>query len=262
MEGTSMFRTIGAKEGLVDRVVNELERLIVERELKPGTKLPPERDLAEQIGVSRTVIREAVRILVTKGLLTTKHGVGTVVQAANLDNVVASLSLLLRTRGISLDNLHQVRSILELENAGLAAAQATEADVACLRRILSDMESATADSETFASLDAEFHTAIAQTTHNPLLIVLLDPIRDLMRDIRLSVSRYPELFSTVMPDHREIVDRIVAKDAEGARQAMRKHLENARSIQEKFLAERQNGNHASTEFADTPRPVTEPAVSK
>jgi DNA-binding FadR family transcriptional regulator len=233
----STFRTIGNKGSLVDQVVEEIQNLVVNGSLEPGTKLPPERQLAEQIGVSRTVIREAVQILVTKGLLETKHGVGTLVCQVSNNHFAESLNLLLLTHGVTLDDLHHVRSILEVENARLAATQATEADISGLRQILTEMEQVKGDAQSFADKDTEFHTALAKTSHNPLMIVLLDSIREPMQEIRLSVSRYPDLFATVMPDHALIIERVAARDALGACRAMQAHLDHARTIQEKFLAQ-------------------------
>jgi GntR family transcriptional repressor for pyruvate dehydrogenase complex len=129
MSNENIFHTLGSKERLVDRVVNEIQNLIVDNKLKPGFKLPPERELAEQIGVSRTVVREAVRILGTKGLLETKHGIGTVVRELNGDQISEHLNIMLQTKGIALDNLYHVRQILEVEIARVAATQATEASI-------------------------------------------------------------------------------------------------------------------------------------
>jgi len=243
LEYENVFRTMGSKERLVDRVVNEIEQSIIEGKLGAGMKLPPERELADKLAISRTVLREAVHILVTKGLLETRHGVGTVVKEINANLVAESLGLVLRMRGISLDHLHQVRSILEVENAYLAASQATDADLAELKTLLSKMETAVTNSKMFAGLDAEFHTAIARTAHNPLLSVLLDSIRDLMQNVRLSVAQYPYLYNTVMPDHHAIVNCIAARDAQAARRAMQEHLEHARHIQQSFLAQQANQNN-------------------
>jgi len=234
---TSTFRTLGNKGRLVDQVVDEIQSMVVSGKLAPGMKLPPERELAEQIGVSRTVIREAVQILVTKGLLDTKHGVGTVVCQASNAHFTESLNLLLLTHGVTLDDLHHVRAILEVENARLAALQATREDISGLCQLLTEMETVKTDAKAFADKDAEFHTALAKTSHNPLMIVLLDSIREPMQEIRLSVSQYSDLFATVMPDHAAIVEQVAAGDPEGAQQAMRAHLDHARSIQEEFLAQ-------------------------
>jgi DNA-binding FadR family transcriptional regulator len=89
--------------------------------------------------------------------------------------------------------------------------------------------------EIFAGKDTDFHQGLAEMTHNPLLIVLLDSIRDLMQEVRLLVTRHPGLHQRVMDDHYEILRRVVARDAEGARQAMQRHLEHAREIQHAVL---------------------------
>lgn len=230
-----IFQAIGSKARLVDRVVDEIQRLIFEGALKPGTKLPPEREFADQIGVSRTVVREAVHILVTKGLLETRQGVGTVVREMSNDRLIEPLSMMLQTKGISLYDLHQVRSILEVAIVGLAATQATRQDLAQLERIMSEMEENIGHTDVFIACDAEFHQTLAQTAHNPLLVMLLDSIRDLMTEVRIQVHREPEIYATVVPDHREILERIEAHDAEAARQAMLRHLEHALRLQNLVL---------------------------
>jgi DNA-binding FadR family transcriptional regulator len=237
MDSDSMFQNVGVQGGLVDRVVNEIQRVIMSGQLEPGMKLLPERELADELGVSRTVVREAVRILVAKGLLETKPGVGTLVRKVTSDQIVEPLSLLLQSQeeGISIEHLHQVRRMLEVEIAGLAAMQATEEDIAELEEILSEMESVTDIPESFAAKDADYHRGLAKSAHNPLLIILLDSIRDLMQQVRLLVTRHPDLRERVMPDHRGILERVVARDPEGARQAMEKHLEHARRFQEELL---------------------------
>lgn len=232
----TLFRPVGTKDRLVDRVVSEIQTAILTNRLSPGTKLPPEREFAEQMGVSRTVLRESVRILVARGLLETKHGIGTLVREVSNDQVVASLSMLLQTKGISLDDLHRVRSILETEIAGLAALQATPDAVANLSQIVEKMSQNQDDPETVVLLDAEFHRALALTANNPLLVVLLDSFRDLIQEVRLLVHKHPDLLETVMPDHSRILECVVAKDPDGARQVMREHLDNARSIQQQVLA--------------------------
>ncbi|MEW5958690.1 MAG: FadR/GntR family transcriptional regulator [Chloroflexota bacterium] len=231
------FRHIDSKERLVDRVVDELERLIVEGELEPETRLPPERELAEQLGVSRTVIREASRILVTKGLLETRHGVGTMVRQITSEHVVEPLNRLLRTHSSAADSfkhLYQVRLILEVEIAGLAAQQATEDEIIQLKQILLSMEAARHTPDILAAKDAEFHRALAQMTHNPLLAVLLNSIRDLLQEYIMEVTPYLDPRQDVLPPHYEILNCVEAKDEEGARQAMRAHLVQMRKNHEKY----------------------------
>ena len=238
MSVETMFRSVAAEGRLVDRVANEIQRLIVDGQLQAGVRLPSEMELAAQLAVSRTVIREAMHVLIAKGLLVTRPGVGTVVREITRDQVVEPLGHLLRVHNVSLDHLHQVRAILEVEIAGLAAAAASQMDVAELQQIMADMEAAAGDPETVAACDAEFHRWLAQATDNPLLVILLDTIRDLMQEVRLRVSTEPFVLQTIIPDHRRVLDSVVAHDPDGARQAMRTHVDHSRSIQLSVFAPR------------------------
>ena len=219
------------------RVVRAVEEQILDGRLNVGMRLPPERDLADSLGVSRAVLREAVRVLVTKGLLQTQHGVGTTVRAITRADVVKPLNLFLRTCGkdFSIEHLHQVRSVLEVENAGIAAEVASEGDIQALRSVCEAMQALRAKPAQFAEKDDEFHRSLAQTTHNPLMILLLDSIRDLMTEVRALVSVEAGLFERVMPTHLQILERIAERDARGARRAMREHLQVALSIQSEVL---------------------------
>ena len=230
MDSAPLFQTV-SKQRLVDRVVTDLQDLIVQGKLAPGAKLPPERELAEMLGVSRTVIREAVRILVTKGLLDSKQGVGTMVRPVNRDQLAEPLGWLLQRNDATLDDLHEVRSILEVEIAGQAALRATPDDVARLRTLVDLMATHGEDPAAFAADDAEFHQQLVGILRNPMLAVLLDSIRTLMAEIRLEVSRYPDFDAVVVDDHRTILAAIALHDDEAARTAMETHLVHAREIQ-------------------------------
>jgi GntR family transcriptional repressor for pyruvate dehydrogenase complex len=229
------FGIVGNKSALVDRVVQSIQEQILSERLAVGTKLPPEREFADRLGVSRTVVREAVAVLAANGLLETRHGVGTTVRAVSREDVVKPLNLLLRTWGqdVSLEHLHQVRSLLEVENAGLAAEQASEEDIQDLRRIVAEMESVTDDPVLFAARDSDFHRRLAQTTHNPLLTLLLDSIHDLMVEVRELVAMETGLVERVMPAHIEMLECVEMRDARRARQTMRAHLLAALDVQKR-----------------------------
>lgn len=231
------FPPIRNKERLVDQVVGEVEKLIVSGELAPDAKLPPEREWAEQMGVSRTVIREASSILAAKGLLETQHGVGTTVRHMTSQHVTEPLGLYLRTRGdglISFQDLHQVRSILELEIASIAAASATDAEIVQLRQVLEGMVAAKADVDLLAERDTEFHRTLARMTHNPLLFVLMDSIRELLKEYIALVTVYLNPDEDNIRLHQMLLDRIEARDVVGARQAMHENLEQMRKNTELY----------------------------
>jgi len=227
----SLFHSVAPEGRLVDRVVDQIQRLIVDGHLQAGTRLPSETELAAQLGVSRTVVREAVRILTAKGLLETRPGVGSIVRQVTRDRVVEPLSYMLRAHNVTLDDLHEVRGILEVEIAGSAAQQATNEDLARLREAVEAMSKVVDDPMALAAYDAEFHRALAQATHNPLLVILLDSIRDLMQEVRLRVSSYPGVVDVIIPDHYRVLECVMAGDEEGARNAMREHIEHARQFQ-------------------------------
>ena len=90
MQNENIFKVIGNEGRLVDRVVNEIQQLIIDKKLEPGMRIPPERELSEQIGVSRTVLREAIQILDVKGLLEVKHGVGTIVRKLGKSSIISA----------------------------------------------------------------------------------------------------------------------------------------------------------------------------
>jgi GntR family transcriptional repressor for pyruvate dehydrogenase complex len=233
------FRVLRHKDDLVERVVQKIQGQVLDGRLPVGSRLPPEREFAERLGVSRTVVREAVRILVTKGLLETRHGIGTTVRATTSDEVAKPMTLFFRrcNQEVSIEALHQVRSILEVESASLAAQQGTAEDIEDLRKLCAEMDAAAQDPNAFAEKDAEFHRCLGQTTHNPLITLLLDSIRDLLTEVRTRVAEEPGLYERVMPGHRRILDAVAARDAKGARLAMREHLTTALNIQKHVVLE-------------------------
>ena len=159
---------------------------------------------------------------------------------------VAPLNLFLRSwgRDVSLNHLHQVRSLLDVENIGLAAEEASEEDIQDLRRILEEMEAAKGNPLLFAAQDSDFHRRLAQTAHNPLLTLLLDSIHDLLVGIRELVAEEGGLVERVMPAHVEMLECIVKRDAKRARQTMRAHLLAALDVQKKTIL----SNHEVTEL--------------
>jgi GntR family transcriptional regulator, transcriptional repressor for pyruvate dehydrogenase complex len=218
------FSRIRREPRLSDRVAGLLLETIVAHDLQPGDRLPSERELGEQFGVSRTVIREAVRALAAKGLIEARSGSGLRVAAVDASAVSESMSLYLRGGTVEYPKVHEVRRLLEVEIAGLAAERATEAALKRMRKLCEQMEAALGDVERAARLDLAFHRAIATATRNELYLLLLDSIGEALLEIRrnnLQTGAAPETVRA----HRQIVDRIAAKDAAGARRAMAEHLD-------------------------------------
>jgi DNA-binding FadR family transcriptional regulator len=220
------FERLTRGVGLADKVAMAVADSIVSGRLEPGDKLPSERELGELFGVSRPVVREAVRSLTAKGLLADNPRRGHVVQALGRETVTESLTLYLRGQRLDYGKLMEVRVLIEVENAGLAAERASAEQIAGLRLAAARLELGL-PAEDAALVDTEFHRAIATATDNAFLEVVIDSIREVLLTAQLPTLSDEGIVRQVRDAHDAIIDRIAAGDADGARQAMREHLAEA-----------------------------------
>jgi GntR family transcriptional repressor for pyruvate dehydrogenase complex len=213
---------------LYEQIVEQIEDRIRRGELRPGHPLPSERELAEQFGVSRTTVREAIKALREKGLVEVYPGRGTLV-VDNLPRVIRqSLQILLgweQTRRIS--ELMEVRELLEPSIAALAAERATEEHLEAMRRAVEVMDASFDNAEQFVEADLDFHLALAEATGNSLIPLLLDPIIDLLREHRIQVFRVGGAVRGQL-HHKRILEAVLRRDPEAARAAMIAHLHQIR----------------------------------
>lgn len=205
-----------------DALAARLERRIREGVIPPGSKLPPERELAELLGVSRGSVRGAMRELSLKGLLTRRPGIGTVVvdPPATANRLLDNLSRAEREA----HELSDFRQVFEPHVTELAATRATRANVHYLEEIwLAGAE--TTDAATSVEYDEQFHSALAQATHNALLMILTDTTAEWVRDGRLEAQRRPGIRELSWIQHREILDAVAHQDGLAARRAMETHIQ-------------------------------------
>ncbi|MDX6591086.1 MAG: hypothetical protein QOJ13_282 [Gaiellales bacterium] len=199
--------------------------MIASSDLKPGDMLPPERELGKQFGVSRTVIREAVRALKGKGLLDVRSGSGVRIVAVDESTVRESMRHFVHGSMVDYSKVDEVRRVLEVAAAGLAAERATPADLEGIDETHERFSKESSDLESSVRLDIEFHRAVAAATHNELFLVLHDSIGEMLVEVRRrNLSRGPAERGLVVEMHRKIRDGIAAHDPEAAQQAMRDHL--------------------------------------
>lgn len=229
-----LFNPVRREITLTERVMKQLEDLIVQGQLRPGARLPSERELAQQFGVSRTVVREATRALVARGLLEVQAGSGTLVSSPTSESVSQAISrYLLHTSSQQLDyrKIIEVRQVLETAIVELAAQRRTSADLQQLEQILAISEKAAEDDiETMAANDVAFHRALAKATHNEIFSLVLDSIVDFIITLRKTAYKAygPEKRPyTYLVFHRQIFEQIQASDPQGARNAMIRHLRQA-----------------------------------
>lgn len=205
-----------------DQLVTRLKLMIHEGRLPVGSRLPPERDLADALQVSRSSLRQALHELELKRLVDRKPGRGTMVTSAGDDRFGEAFATKSTKQERTLRDVMDLRLSIEPPIAARAATRATATDVAHLDELTT--EQASASRNRFAQLDAAFHLQLARSTGNPLLLSLLevcstwmDPVR---RD-RLQSKRRRELS---LRGHREILDAVRDHDAISAEQAMHRHL--------------------------------------
>ncbi len=214
-----------------EQVAVQIEKRILAGELRSGDRLPTERELAEQFQVSRTAVREAMKILAQKGLVDMRPGRGTIVIDGSHEAMQDSIGLVMKLKlgevGGS-DSLVEVRGILETEIAALAAARATEKEIAAMREAIEVMDASLNDADAFITADNRFHEALAQATQNALIIILVKSIVNLLSEQRKQVFQVEGGPQRGQVHHKRILDNVMRRDPDAARAAMRSHLRQVR----------------------------------
>lgn len=204
-----------------DSVAAQLEQLIGDGAYKVGERLPSERVLAEQFGVGRSSMREALRVLEARGLVSIAHGVGVHVSEPPVSSDLRSLLVL---EGCTVPELFEVRRALECPAAASAAKRVTPAESARLKELVEEMEDPDLTDVGYVEKDAELHRSIMLATHNALLIELYDTTRHLFVEYSARVIRFPGRRDTAHKGHAAIVDAIVHRRPQLAQKAMSAHL--------------------------------------
>jgi len=213
------------KERLFKQVAHQIEAKIIDGNLKPGDMLAPERVMTEQFGVSRTVIREAVKVLELSGLVRVQHGRGVIVTRLSADNVTDSVIRYVKIQQSPIWALLELRSILEVGIADLAAERCNEEDIEKLDEIVRQMSAKVDSPAEYAELDLEFHLAIARAAHNRLFLLVLEPFMSLMREARRLGAAVPHASRRTFEHHELILEALKDRDGSEARRVMQEHLE-------------------------------------
>ncbi len=217
--GTAVqFKTVH-KARRYHQVADQIQQMIAQGVLKTGDRLPAERDLAAQLGVSRSSVRDAIRTLEVTGILESHHGRGTVIRDLSTDSLVVPLaSVLVRKRGMVAELL-DVRRMIEPALAARAAEHASDAQIAQLQEILHRQRDKMRRGEDTMAEDSEFHRTIALAAKN-----VLDILMDLLRESRSQSLQVRGRRERSYAGHVRVLNAIKRRDPAGASRAARQHL--------------------------------------
>lgn len=206
---------------LYEQVVSQIHAWIADNGLQVGDRLPPERELATRLGVSRATVSQALVAMEVVGMVSVRHGDGVVlVEPAGSTKVVNAL----RRHAQQLPEIIDARDALEAKLAALAAMRRTEADLAAIDEALAFMERDIATGGRGVEADERFHAAVTAAGHSGLLAKLMAEISDLIRETRIASLSQPDRPADSLRDHRKVAEAIRARDPEAAAQAMQEHV--------------------------------------
>ena len=219
-----MFRSI-KRSRVSDEVVIQIKNLISEGKLRPGDRLPPERELIKQFGVSRPSLREALNSLMAMGFLEVKQSKRTFIKSVASERMEGPLSLLIKTDTQKIFDLIEVRKAMEVWGASQAAERATEEDIKRLEFIIEEMERAIEEGRDWDKEDADFHLAIAQATHNMVQIHIMSTMYDLLRESVAKLFTDKAKMKKLFQQHCRILNAIKTHSPEKARERTLEHLD-------------------------------------
>jgi len=234
-------------------IVTQIERAIFDGVYSPGERLRSERELAEQFKVSRITVRDALRVLEARGLIRVKVGAsgGAFVTATNLDQVVGSISTMVKLRRMTLSELAEARTIVESAAAERAASRADAAAIARLGEMVERSRDVVRDGLPHTEVSMDFHVGVAEASGNELLSATVRAYRDLLMQT-LHDMRDPSSARETQKWHEDILDAIRAHDPDATRKLMQDHLIDFERRIRAYLQTKESEGHAK---AKIPPPV-------
>jgi len=217
-----MFKSIKHTK-ISDEIVNQIKSQISEGMLKPGDRLPPERELVNQFGVSRPSLREGLNFLVAMGFLEVR-GKRTYIKSVASESMQNPLSLLIKADTQKIFDLIEVRKAIEVWGAFLAAQRATEEDIKQLENIIEEMRKSFEEGRSWEKQDADFHLGIAQATHNTIQTHIMSTIYDLLRESMAKVFKDRTKVKKLIDQHYRIFSAIKNHSPDKARERTLEHL--------------------------------------
>lgn len=224
LKNTEIYRPLERGTSLAQQVSKLILEMISDGELEPGDKLPPERALAERLGVSRNVLREAVRSLASLNVLEVRHGAGVFVGSLEIADLIEPLEFAVSLERSAVKALLEARLAIEPGIARLAAERIEAAHVADLQRLVRESDEHAGEELRFLEIDVELHGTILAAADNPFLTRIMQSVGRLARTGREFTNPSPRMRELAIADHHQIVTTLEQRDAEAAETAMRLHL--------------------------------------
>jgi len=222
-------------------IVEKIGKFILSGKLKPGDKLPPERELASRFGVSRTSVREALQALEISGSIEIRQGGGSFIKTSEVQLVSDALSTtIIQAENNLVYEMLELRRALEVESVSLAAQRATSADLEKIRQSLEQMVVSGKDAEAGVQADLHFHLQIVYATHNQLLINLVQTLTERMEDTIRATRKHrfsdDSRYEGTFEEHKDIYIAIASGDSREAKKLMEEHITRVRrELSETFL---------------------------
>jgi GntR family transcriptional regulator, transcriptional repressor for pyruvate dehydrogenase complex len=210
-------------------VVKQIEKMILAAELQPGEKLPSERDLAKQFGVSRTVIREAVKTLQQRGLVEIHQGKGIFIIQPKIQLVTESIRRILAKNDTTLDHLVEAREMLEMAIIRVSARKITDDQLRKLAEFIERMDKRMEDAEAFVINDVQFHVTMAESAQNPVYLLFMNSILELIQKKSISMAfQSPYSMRRAQQHHQLIYQALAERDEIKAVSALQGHFKQIR----------------------------------
>lgn len=214
-----------SRSTLPEEIANRLLMQIKEQELRPGDKLPAERNLARMMDVSRPVVREALRALALMRVVDIRQGDGTYITSLEPKQLISHLDFVFSKDSVALVQLLEARRVVEAGNVRLAALRVTESEVAELQDLVLSLANCIDDPDRFSELDIALHNAVCAAANNFLLLQFMNIVSTLGKVSRERTGGLREVREAALRDHRRLLEALRAHDPDAAERAMLNHLD-------------------------------------
>ena len=236
------------RTGITELVVQRIKELLGRGELKAGSRLPPERELADMLHISRPSLRTALKALSVMGVIHAKPGAGTYIAKSLPEVFTEPMHFMTLINNTSVEELFEARLIIESGLAELASERASDADIAALVEEVEEMKATTGDPEEFLKHDVRFHQAMAHAANNKLMSGVMDTVAQLLFHIRRQTITQTSALEEAIEWHEKIIAAMQKHDPKRAKETLSGHL---RAAQSAWAREHRPENNGDAEEVDT-----------